>query len=101
MSMCNWGNTVTMELTIPASLSRTGKAYRKPVGIDKCIAPIVKALNDGGVTTVASCCGHGKVLGCISLADGRQLAVYPDMEAVQQAVEKYSDITGFKNIGGE
>ena len=28
---------------------------------DPCIAPIVKALNAGGLPTVASCCGHGNI----------------------------------------
>lgn len=29
------------------------------VEVDSCIAPIVAALNDGGIPTVGSCCGHG------------------------------------------
>lgn len=73
--MCNWGTTVTMELEIPADLSRTGKAYRRKVKIDACIAPIVKALNDAGIKTRQSCCGHGKGPGSIDLADGRELVV--------------------------
>lgn len=44
-------------------------------GIDFCIADIVAALNAGGVTTVASCCGHGEKDGVISLEDGRELVV--------------------------
>lgn len=45
--------------------------------IDRCIAPIVRALNEGGVATIASCCGHGHMPGIISLADGRHLMVAP------------------------
>lgn len=30
------------------------------VQVDSCIARFVQALNDGGITTVTSCCGHGK-----------------------------------------
>lgn len=37
---------------------------------DPCIAPLVQALNDGGFQTVASCCGHGKWPGIISLEPG-------------------------------
>jgi len=44
-------------------------------GIDFCIAHIVAALNAGGIETVASCCGHGKQNGHITLADGRELII--------------------------
>ena len=43
--------------------------------IDFCIHQIVAALNAGGVRTVASCCGHGKIPGRIDLEDGRTLAI--------------------------
>lgn len=43
---------------------------------DPCIAPLVKALNDAGLRTVASCCGHGKVPGRISLANGTDLLIH-------------------------
>lgn len=45
----------------------------KPV--DQCIAPIVKALNDAGIYTVAACCGHGKGEGSVLLRDGRELII--------------------------
>ena len=48
------------------------------VGIDKCIAHIVAALNAGGVSTFASCCGHGKDPGRIDLLDGRLLTITHD-----------------------
>ncbi len=79
--MCKWGTLVEMELLIPARLSHTGIAYRKTVQIDLCIAPLVKALNDAGIVTDASCCGHGKLYGSILLADSRCLEIYPDQEA--------------------
>lgn len=28
--------------------------------VDSCIAPLVQVLNDYGIQTVSSCCGHGK-----------------------------------------
>ena len=46
---------------------------RDGVWCDPCIADIIRALNDGGVTTIASCCGHGQRAGRISLTDGREL----------------------------
>lgn len=44
-------------------------------GIDFCIADIVAALNAANIITVASCCGHNKQDGVISLEDGRELIV--------------------------
>jgi hypothetical protein len=73
--MCEHGNTVDLEVTVPADLSHTGQDRWAVKPIDRCIAPIVQALNDGGVTTVSSCCGHGKRPGVIALADGRTLVV--------------------------
>jgi len=56
--------------------------------VDLCIAPIVAALNAGGVRTLSSCCGHGGqkigdavLVGSISLADGTELIVYPPTRA--------------------
>jgi len=58
--MCEWGDTTKIWVTIPAHLSHTGEDYRKYVGVDSCIADFVQMLNDNGIETVASCCGHGK-----------------------------------------
>lgn len=43
--------------------------------IDACIAPIVQALNDAGIETIASCCGHGKIFGSIVLKDKREILI--------------------------
>jgi hypothetical protein len=47
------------------------------VWCDPCLAPLVKALNEGGMPTVASCCGHGRRPSTVALADGRELLVLP------------------------
>ena len=73
--MCKWGTHVELELTVPASLSHTGKDYLKMVKIDKCLAPLIKALNECGFKTIQSCCGHGKHEGRIDLADGQVLII--------------------------
>lgn len=86
--MCEWGTHEEMTLTIPAHLSHSGKAYEKLVAVDACIAPIVRALNAGGVPTVASCCGHGRGPGNITLDDGRELVVMP----------KETGVTGVANF---
>jgi len=49
---------------------------------DKCIADIVTALNQYGLETIGSCCGHGKTTGIISLADGRNLIVSADAAVI-------------------
>ncbi len=69
--MCEWGTNMVVRLKIPADLSYTGKERWKDVGVDSCIAPIIKALQEGGIDMRASCCGHGKAPGRIDLADGR------------------------------
>jgi hypothetical protein len=73
--MCEWGNTKPLGVRVPANLSHTGKVRLKIVDIDKCIYDIVKALNDAGIFTVASCCGHGKQLGSIILENNREMRV--------------------------
>ena len=50
--------------------------------IDHCIHQIVAALNAGGIRTVASCCGHEKLVGRIDLMDGRILAILTDESQV-------------------
>ena len=67
--MCEWGTDVEVE-----NLS-TVEGERRTWKIDACIAPIVEALNRGGVETTQSCCGHGKGPGRIDLADGRVLEI--------------------------
>ena len=41
----------------------------KAVEIDNCLTNLVQVLNDGGIETFASCCGHGKTNGYILLKD--------------------------------
>lgn len=47
-------------------------------GIDFCVADIVAALNAAGITTEASCCGHGEQLGTVILEDGRRILIARD-----------------------
>jgi len=71
--MCN--SEIVLLVPIPAELSHTGKFRWDKKSIDKCIAPIVQALNDGGIYTSGCCCGHGKTDGNILLHDGRTLII--------------------------
>ena len=67
-----------VEVWIPADLSARGYSYMAVKPIDECIAPIVRALQKGGIDMRGSCCGHGKGNGDIQLQDGRLLVVIPD-----------------------
>ena len=78
--MCKWGTTEKVRVKIPAENSYTGKERWDYKSIDKCIAPLVKALNESGIITTGSCCGHGRYLGGIELEDGRALVIIPDAE---------------------
>lgn len=73
--MCEWGNTVMVNVKIPADLSCTGKEEWREKPIDSCIAPIVEALQKVGIDMRASCCGHHKGYGAIMLKDGRTLVI--------------------------
>ena len=86
--MCNHendpgGREAAMVVVDPGSPERLG---RDGVWCDPCLIPLVKALNDGGVRTIASCCGHGHVpFGSIALADGRELLILPDYDSARTA----------------
>lgn len=60
------------------------------VWCDPEIADIVRALNSGGVKTLASCSGHGEKPGGIALADGRQLLLLESLEAFTSALDAIS-----------
>jgi hypothetical protein len=70
--MCKWGTNTEMEIA-----GRTVK-------VDYCLATLLALLNSAGMPTVASCCGHGKTPGRISLEDGRELIISPDMATTQK-----------------
>lgn len=61
--------------------------------VDVCIAPLVQALNAGGIATIASCCGHGRRPGNIALRDGREFIIAHDWEDarwIEMAIERAS-----------
>ena len=77
--MCEYINhapqTEDVFLKIPSDLSSSSNSYWRYTKIDKCIAPIVKAIQGGGIDMRGSCCGHGKRVGEISLQDGRIIII--------------------------
>jgi hypothetical protein len=74
--MCEWGTDTLVRVKIVAALSHTGTEHWREIGIDSCIAPIVKALQDAGIDMLASCCGHGRAEGQIDLSDGRIIRIW-------------------------
>jgi len=72
--MCKHGDTVKVEV------HHVGEIRCVEVDVDRCLAPIVKALNQAGppVPTEGCCCGHGKTTGHITLSDGRILGIFPN-----------------------
>lgn len=55
----------------------------KVIFCDPCIAPLVKALNDAGIKTIASCCGHGHRPPSIILSDGREIIIARDRDEAE------------------
>lgn len=76
--MCDWGDTVPVRVHLPADLSSSGESRWAVKQIDKCIAPLVAALQEKPKTR-GSCCGHGKNPGWITLSDGRDVTI-PEAE---------------------
>lgn len=68
--MCKWGNTELRYVFIPAHLSHTSKDRWDYKKIDACIADLVETLNNAGIYTIQSCCGHGRINGSIQLLNG-------------------------------
>ena len=79
--MCKHGTCEIVNVKITADRSHTRKAYYRDMPIDKCIAPIVRALQEGGIDMNGSCCGHGRCAGNIFLADGRELVILESEES--------------------
>lgn len=79
--MCDRGDYVLVNVKIPFDLSSSGREYWKMSKIDRCIAPLVKALQEGRIDMRGSCCGHGEGPGTIDLQDERTLTITASTEA--------------------
>jgi len=73
--VCARGDTVVVQLA------------KGPVDVDRCLAPLIVALNQAGLATRACCCGHGDVLGSVALWDGREIILAPCWETAR-AIER-------------
>lgn len=63
--MCRQGKTVPVLVQREYNCS-TSNWHAVPV--DRCIAPLVQELNNRGIVTLGSCCGHGIFNGDIVIA---------------------------------
>lgn len=72
-------DVVPVMVKVRGNLAAEGVDTWKIKHIDKCVAPIVKALQEGGIDMLSSCCGHGLNVGAITLADGRELLLVKDL----------------------
>lgn len=70
---------------------RRNEAGEPTVWCDPCLVPLVRALNDGGLPTIASCCGHGLLPGNVILKDGRCLLLLPSYQDAAWMQEHWLD----------
>ena len=89
--MCKPGETSYVLVKVPEDHSADGASKVKYVEIDRCIAPLVEALQHGGINMRASCCGHGKGAGTIYLQDGRILVImdYEKFDKCQKVIHSF------------
>ena len=88
---CRCGKHTKVWVLVPPDLSRTGKPYTKEAVIDKCIAPIVEALQAAGIHMRGSCCGHGQYVGEIHLWDGETVILIQQAPAAGAPGEQEGD----------
>lgn len=96
--MCKWGThekVKLMEINLQGYTLERHKKRAKKLGleddeefIDSCIASLVQVLNDGGIKTTSSCCGHGKTFGEIWLQE-RVLLIINDRDKYRSNKHKY------------
>ena len=63
--MCKWNDTVRM--TIPEGMCTD--RINKTISVDRCIADQIKMLWEYGIETTGCCCGHGKDVPNVIVAD--------------------------------
>lgn len=79
---------------VPVNLAHPREDGVVSAGVDKCIAPLVQALNDAGVQTLSACCGHDHRPGYIGLEEGRVLTICADMKSHLSLTKDFPDIHG-------
>ena len=67
------------------------------VWCDWCLGPLVQTLNQAGMRTVASCCGHGQRPPAIMLEDGREVIIARSYEEARRISSLFPDVNGVKD----
>lgn len=70
--------------TVPMCVNRS-----HVVEIDYCVARLVAALEAGGLRSIASCCGHGKMPPTVLLEDRTYVVLLTEEEAID-AMKRYT-----------
>lgn len=90
--MCKQDSTWKTQVNV--TLAHPRKDGVTFVGVDPCIAPLVQAINDAGIQTASSCCGHGHQTGSIILEDGREILIAPDWHSARKMRALFPNIQG-------
>lgn len=83
------GREAAMIVIDPGTPERHG---RDGIWCDPCIEPLIRALNNAGLRTIASCCGHGASNGWVGLKDGRDIVIFPDHETTIKTLHPEADL---------
>ncbi len=54
-----------------------GDNYHILVKVDRCLARLIKTLNDYGIDTISCCCGHGNTKTSSIRIDARNIELIP------------------------
>jgi hypothetical protein len=73
--ICPCTTTIDVGCEIPSGYSHTRKRHKKICSIDKCLAPLIRALQAAKIVTTGCCCGHGECDGTVVFEDGTRLIV--------------------------
>ena len=87
--MCKWGTD--KKVTVIRRANPFVEDGQHEIYVDECLADEIQELNDKGIITTNSCCGHGKQSGTILIADTEK----EKCEKLGYIVNSYEDNRGF------
>ena len=94
--MCRWHGG-TYEGNVPVRLAHPRKDGIQTASVDPCIQSIVQSLNDAGLQTLNSCCGHGIRPGWVALEDGRHILIAADHAMMRKMDSDFPALDGDEN----
>lgn len=81
--MCKWHGG-TYKGNLPVTLHHPRSDGIQTVSVDACIQTLVQAINNAGIQTLNSCCGHGQQPGWVAFEDGRHILIAKDHEQMRE-----------------